>query len=969
MKTLPLIPAVVLCPFLLTSSPAASKPSPAYAWQGADTNTVLRWKAGSGEVSFNVYFGADPTLDATKFRGNQSETVYCPGTLLPNTHYYWRIDSVNASNVVTQGALWHFITGAAPGVITRVNLMPNGPDNYVLRDWKQTALDFSELVSDHTLTGPYLPIATEETSKHNIKRPSEAPGNPPFYWIPSFVGFNDDAGCLGGTVDIVGATLCGLDKTNHFGRNYVTAQASYYSIDISASTGYGGYGLIFHSHKADPTPSFWYQLIANIAFWQMVDLYPTVSGATSILGNNNVNYTLDGIMKNSAEKWHDVSEVLSTFVPSNPDPDYSYPGYAYYGFDFSTNQPNATGGTLMPHSAAGLAWLQYMASTYFTTDQADYLADADQAMSFFHDLDLNPSHDVLVPYGALTAARMNAELGRNYDVGKFINWHFDPDGDVNEHTGVEVGNYGSYPVDGLVGKPGLEKVYPVNTFMSAGILAPVARYDQRFARDIGKWLLNVAANARYFYSDGVPSSHQTQSGWCDDHDPNHALTYEFLANEAWIVSKAANYSSSFTGMWVGGASGTDVAATAANAPTARKFKDKSYLKFKPTGAGFSHILTISLPPGKRADGKAPHDFKVFGKVVGNDFRFSYSTSPTGPFTTILTMSNTDIKEVSKTFGSTGPASTVYIKIEDLGSGGGQLWIDSLLVQSRDIDKTPFLAGGHEGHGGFTNLCLYQGSSSGYLGAIVEPTNVTKILRLDLLATDFFREAAYPTFLYYNPFSTARSVNIAAGTNQDVYDTVTHGFLLTNVSGTQSVSIPANSVRVLVLMPTGLSRTYDGRKLKVNGVVVDYYYPVKTRLFHDNLESGSYSLGSWNASAYTSVIAGAAYSSNYGAKMSKTGSITKQASTAGFHGIYVKYRRATTGYGSGEGLIVEWSTNGTAWNNLETVNSGSYSDGLQNKSCGAGASNQASFYVRFRSNGSDTTKYSYVDNIEILGQTD
>ncbi len=66
---------------------------------------------------------------------------------------------------------------------------------------------------------------------------------------------------------------------------------------------------------------------------------------------------------------------------------------------------------------------------------------------------------------------------------KILNWHFDTNGSVNasrrgsprEQNAV----YGEYRVDGLVGKPAdpVKKVYPLNTFMSAGVLAPVARYD------------------------------------------------------------------------------------------------------------------------------------------------------------------------------------------------------------------------------------------------------------------------------------------------------------------------------------------------------------------------------------------------------------------------------------------------------------------------------------------------------------
>ena len=70
----------------------------------------------------------------------------------------------------------------------------------------------------------------------------------------------------------------------------------------------------------------------------------------------------------------------------------------------------------------------------------------------------------------------------------------------------------------------------------------------------------------------------------------------------------------------------------------------------------------------------------------------------------------------------------------------------------------------------TNLSLYSTSSIGYMGSIIEKTNEEKILKLDLLKTDFFNDAAYPSYLLYNPYSTSRTVMIDAGQNlRDIYD--------------------------------------------------------------------------------------------------------------------------------------------------------------------------------------------------------
>ena len=65
----------------------------------------------------------------------------------------------------------------------------------------------------------------------------------------------------------------------------------------------------------------------------------------------------------------------------------------------------------------------------------------------------SPLYEVLLPYAVLTAARMNAELGRNYDVPKLANWCFDPKAapQARPNWGVITGNWSGLDVDGLVG--------------------------------------------------------------------------------------------------------------------------------------------------------------------------------------------------------------------------------------------------------------------------------------------------------------------------------------------------------------------------------------------------------------------------------------------------------------------------------------------------------------------------------------
>ena len=71
-------------------------------------DTDLEWRAGAGAVSHDVYFGTDffsvrdaVDPDVPPGRGNQTATIFNPGTLDYETTYYWRIDEVGTGDPVT----------------------------------------------------------------------------------------------------------------------------------------------------------------------------------------------------------------------------------------------------------------------------------------------------------------------------------------------------------------------------------------------------------------------------------------------------------------------------------------------------------------------------------------------------------------------------------------------------------------------------------------------------------------------------------------------------------------------------------------------------------------------------------------------------------------------------------------------------------------------------------------------------
>ncbi|HMJ66002.1 MAG TPA: endonuclease/exonuclease/phosphatase family protein, partial [Candidatus Binatia bacterium] len=86
----------------------ASQPSPAAGATNIPQNVALSWLPGSNTLSHQVYFGmTGPGV----FRTNTTNTTLAPGPLAPGTTYYWRVDEVKSSGVVT-GDVWSFTTSS-----------------------------------------------------------------------------------------------------------------------------------------------------------------------------------------------------------------------------------------------------------------------------------------------------------------------------------------------------------------------------------------------------------------------------------------------------------------------------------------------------------------------------------------------------------------------------------------------------------------------------------------------------------------------------------------------------------------------------------------------------------------------------------------------------------------------------------------------------------------------------------------
>lgn len=112
--------------------------------------------------------------------------------------------------------------------------------------------------------------------------------------------------------------------------------------------------------------------------------------------------------------------------------------------------------------------------------------------------------------------------------------------------------------------------------------------------------------------------------------------------------------------------------------------------------------------------------------------------------------------------------------------------------------------------------VYSSSPVGIFGAIVKQTDVEAILQLDCNATDFYTDRVYPTYLYYNPYNTSKTVAYNAATGVDLFDVVAKEYIGKDVKGNTKIEIGAEQSRIVVELPAGTQLEKDGDKIIADG---------------------------------------------------------------------------------------------------------------------------------------------------------
>lgn len=379
--------------------------------------------------------------------------------------------------------------------VPRIDLMPNRPSPYQMRDWKKVAQEYDSLVFNFGLTGTYLPLVWLNTNTVNY--PSQNS-----FGLNTVVGTTDpsSAEAINCLPAVIGATLTGADKTSQGGYNWVLMSQEWFNNRPEQN--------VYMNHPVDDTgDDWWYETMPNVFFYQINALYPGIGHSPA---------QFDTV----ADRW--LQAVRAMGGSTTP---WQIPNMDHRGWYLQTMTPYDIG-VHEPEAAGAIGWILYDA--WVQTGDPKYRAGAEMAMDFLNGRSTNPAYELQLAYGTYLAARMNGELGTTYDVPKMVNWCFNV-GPLRS-WGAIVGTWGGYDCSGLIGEVNgtNDYAFAMNTFEQIGALVPLVRYDDRFARAVGKWVLNAANAVRLFYPNYLPDLNQDSYQWAHQYDSSSVIAHEAL---------------------------------------------------------------------------------------------------------------------------------------------------------------------------------------------------------------------------------------------------------------------------------------------------------------------------------------------------------------------------------------------------------------------------------------------------------
>lgn len=401
--------------------------------------------------------------------------------------------------------------------IMKVDSFADIPNNYKYFDYKAKARELDSLVfgfanNSEAVSPSYNPYDQSSWNPLGFwidqqRQPSEY--NPLVtgylkrsFGMPTYVADNrvvsSGAEPITTVSMVLGSSFAGINKSNQqFGSTV------YDFVEMTLKSYDTGSRLV--KNVGVQGQSFWYDIFPQIMFARLYYIYSSTP------------YMKEMVL-NGADEW---LEALPNFVKDGKI------SYEFIGYNVKLESPTLEGGDghIEPPNG-GLAFLFY--SAYEITKDIKYLEGAKQVLDYFEDYPKNPNYEAMTDYAPYVAAALNARYGTNYDVGKMLDYLFEGDSAFRAGWSVLSGDFGGYSVDGLVGQAG-DYAFSMNSFHLASVLAPMVKYDVRYASAVGKYMLNLVNNAQVFFPQNISLDRQTMNNYLS-FDKNGCICYEGFRN-------------------------------------------------------------------------------------------------------------------------------------------------------------------------------------------------------------------------------------------------------------------------------------------------------------------------------------------------------------------------------------------------------------------------------------------------------
>ncbi|MCF0173964.1 MAG: hypothetical protein HUJ95_01355, partial [Bacteroidales bacterium] len=296
--------------------------------------------------------------------------------------------------------------------IDRISIMPQLPQPYQMLDWRQKTKDYDAYVFDWNRTDEVGPLIWKDGGRRNFPRETfglyTAVGDirqGPSRNTSSHESINTIAAVLSGG-------LVGIDKTNQDGYNYPYMLQNYFAND-------NGWKIMLNG-TSGYAQDWWYNILPNILYYGVCDIFPNVDGA-------------DDLLRSIADRFAEADEKLAG-------------NYNYSWFNYQTMTGVNSHIPAQQDAAGGHAWVLLQAYRHF--GDVKYLERAISATKALNDQRESRFYECILPFGIYTAAYLNMVSNNDYDIEKMLGWVFDGS-KGRPGWGVLVGNWSGYDIYGL----------------------------------------------------------------------------------------------------------------------------------------------------------------------------------------------------------------------------------------------------------------------------------------------------------------------------------------------------------------------------------------------------------------------------------------------------------------------------------------------------------------------------------------